>query len=394
MSEQIIVKGDNRTLKALEKFAGSTVKAGLTGGIATTGLAFSFNQITQAFNKLLSIVGDMSPALQGSFKVLSTALGLFFKPFADFLGMLLMPVAIKLLKFIMWLQGSEWGKLVLTISGGLAAVVTAVGALNLAQGISNVLTGPLTATGAVTATGGIASTGRILAEGAVISGAVTIGEIVLGSAAVAYLSAAMYNAFKEFGVKPYQQGMEDAKKEFYHQTNGGAFITPQGGVAGESTGVPNQALLDYTQKTGLKLDNSGSFNPAVPEIFNWATNIASETGQSFDEAMNELQKGTEQGKSYLDVFNEQLGVTSTKINESNQSFIDLGTYGTTSLAKIKIGADVNIPPTINKINGIKSSAEEAKKSLDALAERINTMPVYGGGSSSLFGTNISSFGTY
>ena len=361
MSEEIIVKGDNRTLKALEKFAGNTVKAGLTGGIATTSLAFGFNQITQAFDKLLDIVGNMSPALQGSFKVLSNALGTFFKPFADFLGMLLMPVAVKLLKFIMWLQGSKWGELVLTISGGLAAIVTAISALKLGGAITSAVTGGATSGVGGAVTGGSIgsaitsaitgiSAGTLTATAAslvtVVAGAIGIGSIV--RSALGYKPTWVETTIKEI--------VDKQRNSFNEQL---------------SKIVPNVGEGSFLQKGAEGINNNIYQNTAL------TSEKISEIRDKYPEVIDSIRQAS------MNILGFKNNTDKTKVSTDFLKTSSVNVYKET-----KTSADASIPPVINYWNELIRKINEA-----TAAQRAFNAAQAEKTSSGLFGLPTNIFGT-
>ena len=80
------------------KEAGAGMIAGAVGG----GTLAILTGIGGVLSKIFSKMTESSGILKGTLSIFSEAMTLFFKPFADFLGMLLRPLAIILLRFAIW----------------------------------------------------------------------------------------------------------------------------------------------------------------------------------------------------------------------------------------------------------------------------------------------------
>jgi len=77
---------------------GGGLLGGLGGKLGFIGIAL--NQISELTGKVVGILKEASPNFAATVGILKQSMMLFFKPFGDFLGNLLRPLAIKFLKFM------------------------------------------------------------------------------------------------------------------------------------------------------------------------------------------------------------------------------------------------------------------------------------------------------
>lgn len=92
--------------KAMQKGVGSSTAGTDTGPAKNLSsmilklgvISFALNEIKDLIGDLVKYARDASPILNASFQILDLALKLFFKPFGDFLGTLLRPLAFWLLR--------------------------------------------------------------------------------------------------------------------------------------------------------------------------------------------------------------------------------------------------------------------------------------------------------
>lgn len=122
----------------------------------------AMNQSVELLKKIFGEMSKFSPALIGSFKLMETAVGLFFRPFGEALGRALMPAALAMVKFSAAFDKAfppgkgELGKQIV----GAAAVGTAVA-------------GPV---GGLVAAGAVTAASAVLPGGELNNAAKTAGE--------------------------------------------------------------------------------------------------------------------------------------------------------------------------------------------------------------------------
>lgn len=116
-------KGGTLALGIPEKFAGMGGMIGNIGKIAGfAGVAgIAINQVLELLGKIKNYLAAASPALKGTFDIISRSFMYMFKPFGDFVAVILRPLAIVLFRFAVGFHRvmQELGK---GISGGFADI--------------------------------------------------------------------------------------------------------------------------------------------------------------------------------------------------------------------------------------------------------------------------------
>ena len=121
--------------------------SGLTGGAGTKGggllggmlgkagfLAIALNQTVELLGKIKNVLLESSPSFKATASIFKQAMSLFFKPFGDFLGNLLRPVAIRLLKWMI-----SWQSISKEIGAEVKRKLITSPAESLASGLTGTL---------------------------------------------------------------------------------------------------------------------------------------------------------------------------------------------------------------------------------------------------------------
>jgi len=107
---------------------------GLGVGVGVVGI------LIKGFKEVRGTLEDLlGKPMQGVFEVLSKTLQIFFLPFSIFLASLLMPVAVWLLKVVMWMNKNM--PEVLIILGAILTTLIALKAIEIGRGVIGAITG-------------------------------------------------------------------------------------------------------------------------------------------------------------------------------------------------------------------------------------------------------------
>jgi hypothetical protein len=315
-------------------------------------------------NRSMKSMFKYSPAMAQSMKALETSFFMIMKPIGDFIGMILRPVAIGLMRWI--IKNRE-------LAAGIGAVVLGIAALKavmIGKGIIGGITGGAAATGAV-ATGAAATIGASVSKAFSGAGAVLIGGIIgleLGKGVVGGLQSLgvwdpirdatqglrdqlniIGNPFNWLGEKIYGTGDKPATADReklqslmrvvygadlgkggvvaeeggFHETDYGMYLPEQnkwfGLVHGELQEI-NRIVVDSTQEQTNKL--IGGKSSFIDNLFSFASNMrnsfnpeSSGTSSIFDNLLSGANK-----------IGEKLGITSQWVDTTGQATRKLGDY--------------------------------------------------------------------
>lgn len=310
------------------------------------------------FLGMVKALSTISPYLKASTEIWKTAFGMFFRPFANFLAAILMPLGILLIKFILWMQKSDWGKTLLAISSGIIALSLAFEAWKIVSSIEEILTGA-----AVVSSGGVLATGAV-SIGSILLGA---GAVVIAAAGAAVIAAEIYNAFTSLYKKPEYSGTQSGEEIIKSKEELNKKYQEKYG-AGNYFFEPT-----YNKEMGYGFQFNRGSTTGVP-----SDDTASAMGKEVIEQAK--VKNAEIAIKMLDDMwkkhTEKTGEEIANINASFQTtYIDLP-------KEMKTSSNTNFIPIAKDIKIIGDEAKTTKTELDKLATRILTMPTYGGFNSS------------
>lgn len=326
----------------LKKTIDGAMKTGLmvTGGIAAAG--FIIKGIKEALAPLIKA----SPYLESAFNIWKTAFNMFFRPFANFLASILMPLGILLIKFILWMQKSDWGKTLLIISGALLSWKLVNGALKVTGVVAQAVAGA-TGAGAGAAAGvasGVAGSSIItLVKTALLA----IGAGLLVTAVTAVVGSGILLALIPLAI--YSAG-----NWIYNKMKENRFTVP--GL--EDKGSVSELATETDKTIGVK---------SITDVMNDAKIAATETGMQMNTVIDTTSSGIQEDlipniEEIALAFDGDVG-----------KLVDFKLAWKITMKQMNESSTTYLPAIVTEFTKIKTEANSAKTKVDELQKSIDKL---------------------